>query len=54
MTEHSSFKLKQGRLRLDIRKFFFLIRVLKHWNRVPKEQVDTLFLGTFKIGLDGL
>ena len=49
-TKGNGFKLKVGRFRLDIRKKFFTIRVMRHWNRM--QDVDTLFLETFKVRLD--
>ncbi|KFO89522.1 hypothetical protein N320_06537, partial [Buceros rhinoceros silvestris] len=47
------FKLKEGRFKLDIRKKFFTLRVVKRWHRLPREVVDAPALETFKVRLDG-
>ena len=52
-TRDNGFKLKEGRFRLDTRKNFFIVRVVKHLERLPREDVDAPFLETFKIRLDG-
>jgi len=49
----NGFKSKAGRFRLDIRKKFFIMSVVKPWDRFPREVGDAPSLETFKARLDG-
>jgi len=52
-TSSNAFKLREDRFRLDIRKTFFTMRVVKHWKRLPREVVEAPSLETLTSRLDG-
>lgn len=52
MARSNIFKLKESKFRLDISKAFFMMRVVKHWNRISKEGIIFPFMEPLMVMFD--
>jgi len=51
-TRDNGHKLKHRKLQLNTRKTFFILMVTEHWNRLPREAMESPSLEIFKTHLE--